>query len=316
MFLDPQRPHHYSLTTEIERLANAVWYRSKAKLKSALASKGPDTPTDSRKSCMLPPEIVEMIIVYFEYDIATLRACAATCSSWYNVATPYLHYALSLRTSCVDKSRRYPNLFASVHKLGLLPLVKRLRFEEDPFGVPWVTPDTLNYRSMRHLHALVNLQDLIIANLDLSEFPVGAGDYFGHFSPTLRSVALSCPRGTRRQLLDFLRLFPMLDHISISNYDVRTQAHEALDPRQVLPIKGGLRGRLILENFGGERLLKDVIVAFGGMRFAFIDLQNTRGAQLLLEACADTLETVRIYTDANFRYCKRVLVPYDGFPTS
>ena len=35
-----------------------------------------------------------------------------------------------------------------------------------------------------------------------------------------------------------------------------------------------------------------------------------------MEACADALEMTRIYSDARFRYRKRVLVPYGGFTTT
>jgi hypothetical protein len=154
----------------------------------------------------------------------------------------------------------------------------------------------------------VNLQDLTIADLEFSKFPVGVGVYFGHFSLTLRSVALSCPKGTRRQLLDFFRLFPKLDDIKISDYNARPEAHEALYT-QLVPIRGGLRGRLTLKRFGERGLLKDIIVAFGGMRFTSMDLRGVSGMQFLLEACAGTLETLHIYPDEIFNRCKRVLDP-------
>jgi len=159
---------------------------------------------------------------------------------------------------------------------------------------------------MQYFRALINLQDLAIADLDFSKFPIGLGFYFGHFSPTLQSVALSCPNGARRQLLDFFRLFPKLDDIKISYYRGRAEAHKAHDP-QLVPITGGLRGRLTLKGFDEEGLLKDIIVAFGGMRFTSMDLHNVRGVHLLLEACGDTLETVKILPDEMFQRGKRVL---------
>lgn len=196
----------------------------------------------------------------------------------------------------------------SLHKLGLLPFVKQLQFEKALFTVPWLATALSDSQSVRYFGALVNLQGLAIADLDFSKFPVGLGEYFGHFSPTLRSVALSCPTGTRRQLLDFFMLFPKLDDIKISYYHARPEVHEALDARLV-PIAGGLRGRLILNGFGEEGLLKDIITAFGGIRFTSMDLQNVRGVRLLLEACADTLETLNIYLDDVFQRSKRVLDP-------
>lgn len=159
---------------------------------------------------------------------------------------------------------------------------------------------------MRYFGALENVQELAIADLDFSQFPAGLEEYFGRFLHTLRSVALSSPRGTCRQLLDFLRLFPQLDDIKISHYRSRAETHEELDARSVLT-RGGLRGRLTLVKFDEEGLLEDIAAAFGGMQFTSMDLLNVRWMEFLLEACADTLETLRIYLDDMSRDCKGVL---------
>lgn len=257
-----------------------------------------------------------MIIAHLIYDVSTLKACAATCFSWYNIATPHLHHTLIFREWYTYASHKYSHKYLSplapLDKLGLLPFVKQVQFKRAVFTIPWIAPAIFHPRSMRYFRALVNLQDLTIADLDFSAFPMGAGQYFGHFSPTLRSVALSCPKGTRRQLLDFFRLFPKLDDIKIAHYHARPEVHEALDD-QLIPIRGGLRGRLILRRFGDQGLLKDIIVAFGGMRFTSMDLRNVRGTQLLLEACADTLEALHIYPDDIFQRCERVLDSREGF---
>ena len=129
---------------------------------------------------------------------------------------------------------------------------------------------------MRYLRALVNLQDLTIADLDFSKFPVGAWKYIGHLLPTLQSVELSRPNGTRRQLLDFLRLFPKLDDIKISYYRAMPEACEPLDT-QLIPIRGGLRGRLILRWFDEQGLSKDTVTVFGGMWFTSMNLRDVRG---------------------------------------
>ena len=42
-------------------------------------------------------------------------------------------------------------------------------------------------------------------------------------------------------------------------------------------------------------LLKDMIDLFGGIRFRHMDLCDVNGVGLLLGACADTLETLRLY---------------------
>jgi hypothetical protein len=261
-----------------------------------------------------------MIIAYLINDIPTLKACAATCFTWYNVAVPHIHHTLTFRERSTRASRnhlhKYFGPLASLYTLGLLPFVKQVQFGRAALTVPWVGPGIFDPQSMRHFRALVNLQDLTIADLDFFNFPMGARRYFGHFAPTLRSVALSRPEGTRQQLLDFFRLFPKLDDIKISHYHERPEAHEALDT-QLVPITGGLRGRLTLKRFGDQGLLEDIIVAFGGMRFTSMDLRNVRGMQFLLEACADTLETLRIYPDDIFHRCERVLDPsFSGTSTN
>ena len=249
-----------------------------------------------------------MIIAHLIHDTSTLKTCAATCFSWYNVATPHLHHTLTLRQWSPDTHHKRLNPLASLDKLGLLPFVKRVQFEKELFSVPWVIPATFDCQSMRYFGALENVQELAIADLDFSKFPVGLGEYFGLFSHTLRSVALSGPRGTRRQLLNFLRLFPQLDDIKISHYHSRTESHEELDTWSI-STRGGLRGRLALVRFDEEGLLGDISAVFAGMRFTSMDLQNVRGMQLLLEACTDTLETLRVYLDDISQDRKRVPDP-------
>jgi hypothetical protein len=142
---------------------------------------------------------------------------------------------------------------------------------------------------------MVNLQKLEIEDLMFSQFPEGLGKYLGHFAPTLRSVALICPKGARWQLLDFLRLFPKLENVGISRYSKRGGG-DPLDNQPVVPIIRGLRGTLVLKDFGDVKLLEDMAVVFGGMGFTCMDLKNTpRAMRFVLDACADTLETLCIY---------------------
>jgi hypothetical protein len=259
-----------------------------------------------------------MIILHLTFDTPTLKACTATCSSWYNVTTPYLHRTLTLRewpfeASFNHRNRRLDPLPSSF-RLGLLPLVKKLLFGRAVPVDRWVVPAIFDSRSMQYFRAMVNLQELKIMDLDFSKFPEGFEEHLGHFSPTLRSVALNWPHGTRRQLLNFFRLFPKLNDIEISCYAARREfgAHES----QIVPVSGGLRGRLTLKMFGEEGLLKDIAAAFGGMRFTSLDLHNAQGTQLLLEACADTVETLRWHPDDTYDFGKRVSGRWEHFPTT
>ena len=262
----------------------------------ALAHKHSDIPVDPPQARGFPPEIVEMIVAHLKYDVPTLKACAATCFSWYCIAIPHIHRTLILREWTSNRfGNQLPNPLQSLFKFGLLPLVGRLQFKGTFAPGRWIVPAVFDSKNMRYFRAMVNLQELKIGDLDFSRFPTGFGKYLGHFAPTLRSVSLSWPNGTRRQLLDFFRLFPNLDDIEILCYDPRRGTYEALD-HQLVPISGGLRGKLTLNVFNEVGLLEDIFAVFGGMRFTSMDLRGTRRVmRFVLDACADTLETLRIY---------------------
>ena len=254
-----------------------------------------DTLSRTPRIPSFPLEIVEMIIAHLEHDTLALKACAATCFSWHSIAIPHLHHTLRLRgwVSKDFKNQRSDQL-PSLFTLGLLPFVKQLQFGGAFAARLETVPAVFDSDSMRYFRAMVNLQELRFMDLDFSQFPVGFGEYLGHFAPTLRSVSLDSPNATRRQLLNFFRLFPKLDDIRILSYSARRKAHKALNTK-LIPISGGLRGRLSLDTFDDERLLNDMAVTFGGMRFTSVYLRKTRGMDFLLDACADTARTLRIY---------------------
>ena len=135
----------------IELVANVVWYRSKAKLKGALARRGKNALRDSPQ---LPPEIMDVIIAHLAYDFPSLKACAATCFTWYNIAFPYLHHTLIFRDRSELTSRMNRSPLLPMHKLGLLPYVKKAQFNH---ARDWIFPAILDSRSMRYFRALVNL---------------------------------------------------------------------------------------------------------------------------------------------------------------
>ena len=48
-----------------------------------------------------------------------------------------------------------------------------------------------------------------------------------------------------------------------------------------------------MRNFKSVGILEDMISLFGGIQFHHMDLKGIYGVQLLLEACVETLETLR-----------------------
>jgi len=56
-----------------------------------------------------------------------------------------------------------------------------------------------------------------------------------------------------------------------------------------------LCGRLTLVCFTKEKLVMDMIIFFGGIRFRYMELFRVKGARLLLGACVDSVEGLRLY---------------------
>lgn len=200
-------------------------------------------------------------------------------------------------------------MLLSLYRLGLLPFVKKAQFINEPPKIHFIDSTIFNSRNMRYFRALTNLQYLVIEDLDFYSFAyMGFQNHFGHFSPTLRSVALIAPQGSCRRILDFLRLFPKLDDIKICGYRHDGRDHGSFDGF-LTPIEGGLRGELYLKNFYDQGLLRDIIVAFGGMRFTSMHLEDVNGVPLLLKACADTLETVHVHSRVEPDLRKTIMHP-------
>jgi hypothetical protein len=297
------------------RLVNAAtvtglfWYRREAKSNQLPCRDTPETPT-SRPS-KLPQELVEIIVSYFIYDIRTLLACSTTCRSWYIAAVPHLHHSLTTEIEFLSwgKSYRWSKPIQKSYELGLLPLIKRLRIRLGHQLSIQFTREWLGERTLRCFPAFTNLQELGIDNLQISTFMPDIKRYFGHFAPTLRFLALRQPNGSYRQILYFVGLFPNLQDLKIC-YSTPSEGGESSADSGLVPLSiPPLCGRLTLTCYGRETLVKEMIAVFGSLRFWYMDLFRVKGIPLLLDACAETLETLRLYppypSSENF-FSKRV----------
>ena len=264
-----------------------------------------------------------MIIAHLTYDTRSLLACSLTCYSWYIAAVLHLHRTLitSVRPWNQGSIFEWHEPLLHMHKFGLLPLVKEFQahmsVSADTDGF---SPKLFNRSILRQFSALTNVQELGIDYLVIHKFMPDIRRYFGHFLPTVRSLALRTPRGSRRQTLCFIGLFPHLDDLKIYSL-FNFQEGPTSDLTLVPPFAPPLRGRLILRNCGSEGFFRDMIDLLGGIQFRYMDLCLVDEKRLLLDACAETLETLRLYpTDA---CCKKASpddtqVPADnppvGFP--
>jgi hypothetical protein len=245
----------------------------------------------------LPQEIVEEILSYFIYDINSLLACSLTCRSWYIATISHLHYSLTTDEagySPKDRLSWWPVPLKKMYEFDLLRLVKRLRIR-----LWWpdgrFTPEDLGGRNLCYFSALKNLQELGIDKLQVFSFIPDLQQYFGHLSPTLRFLALREPKGSSRQIMYFIGLFPNLQDLKLQ-YPILIKEYENAIDTTLVPLSSPpLRGRLTLISLTSEQIVKDMITLSGGLRCRQMDLFGVKCLPLLLEKCAETLETLRLY---------------------
>jgi hypothetical protein len=152
-----------------------------------------------------------------------------------------------------------------------------------------------HYRTLREFSTLTNVRELSIGFLDIPSFMPEPQRYFGQFSQTLRSLALSYPKGSVWQIVFFIGLFPHLGDLEL-RYGYEYHEEKRGDRTLVPPFVPTLRGRLVASGHGGDELAKAMIDLFGRVRFHHMDLTHFGGVQLLLDSCAGALETFKLHT--------------------
>ena len=234
-----------------------------------------------------------MITAHLTHDLDVLKACSLTCRSWYIAVAPHIHHTLTLNDKACDESRCGLKPLSALHGLGLAPLIKEIRVSGgwSEWGA-WFVPQAFSPRDLRYFSAFANVQTLKLESLKIHDFIPGAERYFGHLSPTLRSIRLWSPCCTPRQLSHFLSLFPNLDNVNI--YSLKQSSNTTTPDTELVPFSTPrLRGRLELFAFDRIETWKDLITLCGGLRFNYMDLRVVGDcAPFLLRACAKTLETL------------------------
>jgi len=235
-----------------------------------------------------------MIIAHLTCDARSLSACTLTCYSWYLAAASHLHNTLVTRTNHWNRKLWWQDPLWRMHALGLLPLVKILWIRGDHQST--FSPTQLNPHTLRQFSALINVRNLLIDNLDIPSFMPNIQQYFGHFLPTVQVLALFKPRGSCRQIIYFIGLFRHLEDLEFHD-GVNLPPEPVDDSTLIPPHVPPLRGSLVVVCFGRADLclLRAMIKLFGGVRFRFVTLSDTRGTRLILDACVETLEVLRLY---------------------
>ena len=288
-------PYTCAIGVNLPTRMRIVWRRAKANINRLFSNAPPDVPPDAPPETPtargttfgLPYDIVEMIIAHTAHDLDALKACSLTCRPWYTAAVPHLHRTLTLSTRGELKS------LSELHHLGLSPIIKEIRVEQNR---TWFAPQAFGPRDLGYFSAFTNVRTLRLRYLEIHCFIPGIETYFSHFSPTLQSITLFGPICTPQQLPYFLSLFSNLDNIMIWETPTRPP-NTPIPDTELLPFSTPrLQGRLVLYDFNSVEICTRLIALGSGLRFCHMDLCRTGDcAPVLFEACAQTLETLRIY---------------------
>lgn len=250
-------------------------------------------------TCCLPYEIVEMITAHLAEDLDTLKACSLTCRSWYTAAAPHIHHTLILRGSVFGLFRSSSDTLSSLHELGLTPLVKEIRVIHSGDTCGWFRPEVFTASDLLSFSTFNNVRTLSIHGLDIDRFMPVMERYFLQFSPILRSISLYRPTsGAPQRLSYFLSLFPNLDDV-----DIRQPSFPdaPIPETELVPFTTPkLRGKLTLYDFSMIETWTHLIAICGVLQFRGMELCRVEGCTpILLEASAETLETLRLYVPGN-----------------
>ena len=253
-----------------------------------LGNPPPETHTAHVSTCHLPYEIMEVIVTHIARDFDTLKALPLTCRSRYMAVVPHLHHTLTLANPDELKA------LSELHQLGPMPLIWEIWVVQH--CSTWLVPQAFSHGDLRYFSAFANVQTLTFEGTGNPCFMPGVEHHFQHFSPTLRSIAFYGSFCAPRQLPHFLSLFPNLDDITIWRVLVPPPNAITSDTEAVPFSRPRLGGRLVIRDFNLVETWAPLIASCGGLRFRHMDLCRVKGcAPILFEACAETLETLRLH---------------------
>jgi len=237
-----------------------------------------------------------MIVAYLTNDTRSLWVCSFTSRSWYSAAVPHLHHTLVTRTRRYiygaeeNKKIRWPEPLRMASKSGFLPFITRVFISGQYRYSYFLCAKEFDDQTQREFSALTNVLELSIDYLYIPSFIPRIRQYFGQFSPTLRSLTLTNARGSDRQIVSFVGLFPHLRNLELTiglGYLRGTAGHGL-----TLITPPLLRGQPTAHDSRGS-IGKAMFDLFREVRFHHMDLRGL-GLQHLLYACPNTLETLKL----------------------
>ncbi|KAF9781793.1 hypothetical protein BJ322DRAFT_246022 [Thelephora terrestris] len=180
--------------------------------------------------CMgLPRELVDYITSMLRDDFRALTACSLTCKAMFASTRPFIHATLRLtrrnnervlnhRERNELRRRTGHHEFRFLSYMGEHGFFRYTRHVE--IRDPTLTLDNLQSH-LHHLQSLNQIHTLTLWFCDAVEGPNRYKPCFTHFYSTLTSLALICPSGAYRALMQFALQFPKLENLSIEWSRVR-----------------------------------------------------------------------------------------------
>ena len=241
-----------------------------------------------------------MIIAHLVHDTHSLLTCSLISRSWYSAAVHDLHRTLFTQTGSRFKNKtQWPKPLRMASKFGFLPLITRVIISGGRLPHDQFSQTKFDHWTRYEFSKLTNVLELSINYLNIPSFIPSIQEYFGQFSPTLRSLTLISAEGSGRQVAFFVGLFPHLEDVNLRTCWGRPWEMQLSDTTLVLPSVPPfvppsippLGGRLTIHS--GDRIAKGMVDLFGELRFRHMDLR-WGGVQHLLYACPNTLETLKL----------------------
>ena len=237
----------------------------------------------------LPPEILDRIIDFHNYDPETLMECCLVSKSW------------------VPRARMH--LFARIRFRDRNDLELWNTMFPDPTNSPGWYTHTLAVgalgdvgESSRGMQAFPRLEQLIVscewANSATAKHTISLIP-FHKFAPSLKHLNVSGPHIPAPQIVDIVRSLPLLEDLLLSGSDIDGQLDglpAIAPPSTPLTLTGTLD---ILVSSRIARTLGRVLELPGGLHFQKIQLSLCYAQDIplvteLVTACSDTLESLDI----------------------
>ena len=248
-------------------------------------------------SVRLPQEIVDYILDYVSEDRPTLLACTHLSRAWCIGARAHLY-----RTFTVSDSMGF-DAINDLQSMGTIHLVRKMAVAPRMFQTDLIVP-----KITTRLNAFTHLQDLDIRYLNVGELLTRLPRHCDVLKSTVRTLTLRYPRGSTKQILSFVRLFPSLENLSVDNIE-QESAPDAVIPD--LKSSPPLTGRLTLTGILDQEFMSGLASLQKGLRFSTLDLQFCGEAQEVIDGCAETMRRF-ICSPSDFRGKTTLHSSHDG----